>query len=51
MITIDTAMAHLANAFNKPCLAFFPTHDPLWRVRDYPLLSFGSARHAGCSRS
>jgi hypothetical protein len=27
---------HLADAFDVPCLAFFPTHRPEWRVRDYP---------------
>ena len=36
MIATDTAMVHLADAFDVPCLAFFPTHDPAWRVRDYP---------------
>jgi hypothetical protein len=29
-------MVHLADAFEVPCLAFFPTHRPVWRVRDYP---------------
>jgi hypothetical protein len=37
VISTDTATVHLADAFNRPCVAFFPTHDPLWRVRDYPL--------------
>jgi hypothetical protein len=36
VISTDTAMVHLADAFDVPCLAFFPTHDPEWRVRDYP---------------
>lgn len=37
IVSTDTAMVHLADAFSKPCLAFFPTHRPEWRVRDYPL--------------
>jgi hypothetical protein len=36
VISTDTATVHLADAFNVPCLAFFPTHRPEWRVRDYP---------------
>jgi hypothetical protein len=36
VISTDTAMVHLADAFDVPCLAFFPTHLPQWRVRDYP---------------
>ena len=36
MISTDTGMVHLADAFDVPCLAFFPTHRPEWRVRDYP---------------
>ncbi len=36
VISTDTAMVHLADAFGVPCLAFFPTHRPDWRVRDYP---------------
>ncbi|HVJ55796.1 MAG TPA: glycosyltransferase family 9 protein [Aliidongia sp.] len=36
VISTDTAMVHLADAFEVPCLAFFPTHRPEWRVRDYP---------------
>jgi ADP-heptose:LPS heptosyltransferase len=36
VISTDTAMVHLADAFEVPCLAFFPTHRPKWRVRDYP---------------
>ena len=37
MVSADTAMVHLADAFGIPCLAFFTTHRPEWRVRDYPL--------------
>jgi Glycosyltransferase family 9 (heptosyltransferase) len=37
VISTDTAMVHLADAVEVPCLAFFPTHDPTWRIRDYPL--------------
>jgi hypothetical protein len=37
IISTDTAMVHLADAFSVPCLAFFTTHRPEWRVRDYPL--------------
>ena len=37
VVSTDTAMVHLADAFEVPCLAFFSTHDPAWRVRDYPL--------------
>ncbi|WP_027580234.1 glycosyltransferase family 9 protein [Bradyrhizobium sp. Ai1a-2] len=36
MISTDTGMVHLADAFGVGCLAFFPTHRPEWRVRDYP---------------
>jgi glycosyl transferase family 9 (putative heptosyltransferase) len=36
VIATDTGMVHLADAFEVPCLAFFPTHQPEWRVRDYP---------------
>ncbi len=36
VVSTDTAMVHLADAFSVPCLAVFPTHDPAWRVRDYP---------------
>lgn len=35
VVTTDTAMAHLADAFSVPCLAIFTTHRPEWRVRDY----------------
>jgi hypothetical protein len=37
VVSTDTAMIHLADAAGVPCLAFFPTHRPEWRVRDYPL--------------
>jgi hypothetical protein len=37
VVSADTAMVHLADAFAVPCLAFFTTHHPEWRVRDYPL--------------
>ncbi|MCW3477325.1 glycosyltransferase family 9 protein [Limobrevibacterium gyesilva] len=37
VVAADTAMVHLADAFRVPCLAFFTTHRPEWRVRDYPL--------------
>jgi hypothetical protein len=37
VVSADTAMVHLADAFSVPCLAFFTTHLPEWRVRDYPL--------------
>lgn len=37
VISTDTAMVHLADAFDRPCLALFTTHRPEWRVRDYPL--------------
>lgn len=36
VVSTDTSMVHLADAFDIPCLAFFPTHLPEWRVRDYP---------------
>jgi Glycosyltransferase family 9 (heptosyltransferase) len=36
VVSADTAMPHLADAFGVPCLAFFTTHRPEWRVRDYP---------------
>jgi hypothetical protein len=36
IISTDTAMVHLADAFSVPTLAFFTTHRPEWRVRDYP---------------
>jgi Glycosyltransferase family 9 (heptosyltransferase) len=37
IVSTDTAMVHLADAFSVPCLAFFTTHRQEWRVRDYPL--------------
>ncbi|MEJ0093599.1 MAG: glycosyltransferase family 9 protein [Methylocella sp.] len=37
IVTTDTGMVHLADAFSVPCLAFFTTHRPEWRARDYPL--------------
>jgi hypothetical protein len=37
VISADTAMVHLADAMAVPCLAFFTTHEPRWRMRDYPL--------------
>lgn len=36
IVSADTAMVHLADAFATPCLAFFTSHRPEWRVRDYP---------------
>jgi len=37
VISTDTAMTHLADAFSVPCLTVFTTHRPEWRARDYPL--------------
>jgi hypothetical protein len=37
IVSTDTAMVHLADGLGVPTLAFFPTHRPEWRVRDYPL--------------
>jgi hypothetical protein len=37
VISTDTAMVHLADAFSIPCLVFMTTHAPAMRVRDYPL--------------
>jgi hypothetical protein len=37
VISTDTAMVHLADAFSVPCLVFMTTHRPEMRVRDYPL--------------
>ena len=36
LISADTAMVHLADAYGVPTLALFTTHRPEWRVRDYP---------------
>jgi hypothetical protein len=36
IVSTDTAMVHLADAFDVPCLAVFITHRPHWRMRDYP---------------
>jgi hypothetical protein len=38
VVSADTAMVHLADAYSVPCLAFFTTHRPELRVRDYPTL-------------
>ncbi|HUC16093.1 MAG TPA: glycosyltransferase family 9 protein [Acetobacteraceae bacterium] len=37
IVSTDTAMVHLADAWSVPTLAFFITHRPEWRARDYPL--------------
>lgn len=36
IVSTDTAIVHLADAWSVPTLAFFVTHRPEWRVRDYP---------------
>ena len=36
VVSTDTAIVHLADAWSVPTLAFFVTHDPQWRTRDYP---------------
>ena len=36
IVSTDTAMVHLADAFDVPVFAVFTTHRPQWRVRDYP---------------
>ncbi len=47
MVSADTAMVHLADAFATPCLAFFTSHRPEWRVRDYPRCHAEYLRPAG----
>ena len=37
IVSVDTAMVHLADAFAVPTVAVFTTHEPTRRVRDYPL--------------
>jgi hypothetical protein len=37
VISTDTAMVHLADAFDVPWLAFLTTHRAEMRIRDYPL--------------
>ncbi len=36
VVSTDTAILHIADAYSVPCLAFMTTHRPEWRVRDYP---------------
>jgi hypothetical protein len=36
IVSTDTAIVHLADAFGVGCLSIFTTHKPEWRVRDYP---------------
>jgi len=36
IVSTDTAIPHLADAWSVPCHAVFTTHRPEWRVRDYP---------------
>ena len=36
VVSTDTGMVHLADAWSVPTLAIFTTHRPEWRVRDYP---------------
>ncbi|MCB8874973.1 glycosyltransferase family 9 protein [Acidisoma silvae] len=36
VVSTDTAILHLADAYSVPCLALMTTHRPEWRVRDYP---------------
>jgi Glycosyltransferase family 9 (heptosyltransferase) len=36
IVSTDTAMVHLADAWSVPTLGFFVTHRPEWRARDYP---------------
>lgn len=47
VISADTAMVHLADAMGVRCLAFFTTHEPAWRVRDYPLCEAVHIRPVG----
>lgn len=37
IVSADTAMVHLADAYAVPTLALYTTHRPEWRSRDYPL--------------
>ena len=39
IVSTDTAIPHLADAWSVPCHAIFTTHRPEWRVRDYPQCS------------
>ena len=39
IVSTDTAIVHLADAWSIPCHAVFATHRPEWRVRDYPRCS------------
>jgi hypothetical protein len=36
VVSTDTAILHIADAYSVPCLALMTTHRPEWRVRDYP---------------
>lgn len=36
IVSTDTGILHLADAFNVLSFAIFTTHRPEWRVRDYP---------------
>lgn len=36
IVSTDTSIVHLADAFSVPTLAFYVTHRPEWRARDYP---------------
>ncbi len=47
IVSADTAMVHLADAFDVPCLAFFTSHRPAWRVRDYPYCRAADLRPEG----
>lgn len=37
VISTDTAIVHFADSFSVPCVGFYTTHQPEWRMRDYPL--------------